>query len=272
MSARRGLFLRALVVVSAMTGCGSEPAASPDPFKNVDPTSVLPDDGRVHAAPRWQAVATLRGGGETSRSLEIPDSVIQWRVRWDCNGREKIEIQVDPAPEEGPAVGGGRCPGKGEQTSVQTGATDVAVRAAGRWTAVVEHQVDTPIDEPPLPAMSAAGARVISRGTFEDLERKGKGDVVLYRLASGRLALRLEEFTTTASTDLELWISPGPRPSSSERAARARHVSIAPLKSTAGPQNYLLPKGTSVADVGSVVLWCEPLYVAYAAAGLNPAK
>jgi len=47
-------------------------------------------------------------------------------------------------------------------------------------------------------------------------------------------------------------------------------VSVSPLKSTSGSQNYLLPRDVRRADVRSIVLWCEPLYVAYASAGLKP--
>ena len=44
---------------------------------------------------------------------------------------------------------------------------------------------------------------------------------------------------------------------------------VGELKSTLGNQNYLLPPGTTEADVRSIIIWCEPQRFAYAAAALQ---
>ena len=46
-------------------------------------------------------------------------------------------------------------------------------------------------------------------------------------------------------------------------------MQIARLKATAGAQNYLIPADVATANVRSVVIWCEPVRTAYAAASLN---
>jgi hypothetical protein len=65
----------------------------------------------------------------------------------------------------------------------------------------VEQQVDTPINEPPLEEMEADDARVIARGDFYEIDRRGDGTASVYRLGNGRLALRLDGFKTAAETD-----------------------------------------------------------------------
>ncbi|HVL97638.1 MAG TPA: DM13 domain-containing protein [Solirubrobacteraceae bacterium] len=254
----------------ALAGCGGarEPAA-PDPFSKVEPTAVLPPEERDAAAPRWVRLARLRADGDATRTLEIPGKSIQWRIRWRCRGAGAITMRLDPPAADADPLVDGRCPGRGEAPAVRGGRMRLAVRASGAWSAVVEHQVATPLREPPLPEMRAPGAARLARGEFRPIERRGEGAVALHRLPGGRLALRFEHFRTTPSTDLEIWVGRGRRPATSRAAVRARHVSIGELKSTAGSQNYLLPRRLRASDVRFVVLWCEPLYMAYAAAGLR---
>ncbi len=66
-----------------------------------------------------------------------------------------------------------------------------------------------------------------------------------------------------------MWTSPVARPRTSRQAFRAPHSTVAELKSTAGSQNYLLPRGTSASDIRSVIIWCEPVRIAYGAAALT---
>lgn len=260
----------ALVLAAALTvaacGGGDEPRVRPgDPFAAVEPTAVLAPEDLHRAAPRWVRVVRLEGTGPATRQLAIPGRSIQWRVRWQCSGGTALAMSVVPGGD----LLSGDCPGKGEATAVRGGRMRLVVKASGPWTAVVEQQVDSPIAEPPLPAMSEPGSRVLASGRFQNLERRGKGKVTLHRLRGGRLALRFSGFETAASTDLEVWVSPRARPRTSAAAVRAPHRSVAALKATAGSQNYLLPRGMRARDVRSVVLWCEPLFVAYASAGLR---
>ncbi len=126
-----------------------------------------------------------------------------------------------------------------------------------------------PIAEAPLSAMKAKAARVLASGRFYPIERRGRGKVDLYRLAGGRLALRFDGFHTSANTDLFVWTSEARRPRTTRQALRSRHYEFAPLKATAGKQNYLMPKGLDRDSVRSIVIWCEPIRIAYAVAPLR---
>ncbi len=47
------------------------------------------------------------------------------------------------------------------------------------------------------------------------------------------------------------------------------HVVVAPLKATLGDQNYLLPRGVPRSAIHSIVIWCNPVNIAYTAATLS---
>lgn len=257
----------ALAAALSLASCGGdEPRVRPgDPFSAVEPTAVLSPEDLRRAAPRWVRVVRLEGNGPATRELAIPGRSIQWRVRWQCGDGRELAMSVVPG---GDLLRGG-CPGKGEATAVRGGRLRLVVEASGPWSATVEQQVDAPLAEPPLPAMQRPGTRVLASGRFQAMERRGKGKVTLHRLPGGRLALRFTGFETSPSTDLEVWVSRNRRPRTSAAAVRGAHRSIAALKATAGSQNYLLPRDMRPQDVRSVVLWCEPLFVAYASAGLR---
>ena len=177
---------------------------------------------------------------------------------------------VEPKPRTAAERPGGRCPDKGEATWVQTGKQQLRVRGGGRWSVVVEQQVDTPLHEPALPSMRASGTRVLASGSFYPVERKGTGRARLYRLADGRGALRLDPFRTSSNTDLYVWFSTAPRPKTTKQVVAARRLGpLLPLKSTIGEQNYVLPRSVDPRRVRSIVIWCVPVQIVYTVAGLS---
>jgi hypothetical protein len=163
-----------------------------------------------------------------------------------------------------------RCPGRGEATAVSTGRVVLDVAASAPWRLRLEQQVDTPLREPAPASVRDGRARRVGRGRFASLERRTRGTARLFRLPGGRLALRLEDFVTAASDDLFVWISPAHRRARTSREAlRAPHLELGPLKATAGDLTYVLPRRLSMRDVRSVVIWCEPIRIAYGAAALR---
>jgi hypothetical protein len=253
----------AALLLATLAGCGGDSAAREsrfDPFTEVrDRTARAPEK----ASARWERVARVSGSEAATERVTIDRDAIQWRARWRCdNGRFEL-------------VSGGRrlaaadCPGTGTDTDVRTGAVDLAVDASGPWQVVVDQQVDTPLIEPPLRAMRAAGARVIAAGRFYGLERRGRGKASIHRLPGGRLALRLDGFATSANTDLFVWLSRAPEPESTVDAAKAEHVVLRALKSTIGDQNYLIPAAVDASEIRSIVIWCVPVRIAYTAASLR---
>lgn len=140
------------------------------------------------------------------------------------------------------------------------------VAAAGRWVVQVDQQLNTALSESPLPGMDRKS--LVARGGLYDVDQTGDGEAALYRLPEGGLALRFDPFRVTNNSDLFVWVSRDPEPRTSEEALGSEHVSVARLKATGGAQNYVLPAGVAEEDVRSVVIWCEPIRVAYAAATL----
>ena len=161
----------------AFAGCGGggDEEKRSDPFAKVDPQITKTRD---RAAPRWEPVATLAGSSADAESFEVSKRAIQWRARWRCT-KGRLSLSVSPRPRSSPARSGARCPDRGEASWIQSGRQRLSVKASGRWRVVVEQQVDTPLREAPLRAMRAGGARVLARGRFYRVERRGRGRAAL---------------------------------------------------------------------------------------------
>jgi hypothetical protein len=266
----RRLALPALVV-AVLAGCGGddESRKGEDAFRAVER-----DLGRranpSEAAPRWEPLAVIRSTGRATKTFTVDAGAIQWRARWRCT-EGRFDLTLTPPPDDGNPFARSRCPRRGEAVSVNTGEQRLEVDAEGPWRLTVYQQVTTPLVEPPLPAMRNPAASVLARGAFYGIERRGRGDAHLYRLPDGRLALRFEHFRVSANSDLFVWLSEAARPRTTREVLRAPHVQIASLKSTLGSQNYVLPDSVDESSIRSIVIWCEPVRIAYAAVTLRPA-
>ena len=254
-----------MALALALTGCQNNPDRTPgDPFTAAKQRVLTIQP----AAPRWERVTTLEGSGAKTASLKISTRARQWRVRWRCT-TGAITLSVTPRPDAGRALRQRSCARSAATTWIQGGDVRLSVAAPGRWTAVIDQQVDTPLHEPPLRAMRAPAARLLASGRFYPVEGPGLGKASLYRLASGRLALRLHDLRPSAYPDLVVWISRTREPKTTEQITAAPHIPLAALKSTRGSQNYLLPENLARAEVGSVVIWRTPIKMAYTAAALT---
>ncbi len=111
--------------------------------------------------------------------------------------------------------------------------------------------------------------RVIASGSFYKVEVRGEGTAKLYRMPDGRRILRFEGFATGENTDLFVWLSEAARPQNSATAVNTPYVEIANLKSTLGSQNYEIPASLPTEKIRSIVIWCQPVAIAYAAAALS---
>jgi hypothetical protein len=262
----------AAAVALAAAGCGGgdETSDRPDPFEAVEQSEQTSNQQvRSEAAPRWERVASLNGSGAATEAIRIEPDAIQWRVRWRCSEGD-FQISQTPTPDEGNPIGSGPCEGEGEAEAIDTGDLELRVQTPGRWEGIVEQQVTDPIAEPPLAEMEADDAEVVASGDFYPVEKRGRGRAVLHELPTGRLALRLEGFGTLNNTDLFVWLSEARRPRTTRQALRSDYTELALLKSTIGDQNYLLPEDVDVESIASIVIWCEPVRIAYTAATLDP--
>lgn len=257
------------VCLVLLAGCGSSRPA-PTAAAPATTAETTPPPDHPHGSPRWEPTANLSGtGGTTSAPFGIVPDVLQWRVHWHCD-TGVLRIRTEPAPASGRPLVEGACPGDGDAYATRTGQIRLAVTSPGAWTAVVEQEVDTPLDEAPLPEMQASGARVVGHGPFRDVDRMGRGRVMLYQLANGRTAIRLEDFQIPINTDLFVWTESAVGLKSSPELRDAPHVVVAPLRSTTGNQNYLVPASDPADQIKSIVIWCEVQQFAYVAVDLEP--
>lgn len=218
----------------------------------------------MRSQPWWQSVTTLEGDAAArTETVAIDDGALQWRVSYRC---EEGRLLVTVGGED---VVDAACPGEGVGYSTVTGDVAVAVAADGPWHLEVDQQVDVPLAEPPLPEMTAAGAEVVAAGEFYGIERRGTGQVTVYGLPEGGHALRLEDFFVTPNVDLDIRLSPLAAPQTTDEFLSADAAVVARLDITAGSMNFTMPDDVDPADYGSVVIWCPPLRLAYAAASLE---
>jgi len=223
----------------------------------------------LRSSPWWQDLTSLDGTGTmTSASFTIPSGAIQWRVKWTCDtGHLMVR-----APKQVKPVVDGACPGGTDGYSVQKGQMTVQVTADGPWHLQIAQQVDVPLVETPLAAMTAAGTTTVGTGTFYNVDKTGTGKVTIYHQADGNFSARLENFFVSPNVDLELRLSTLEAPHSSQEFSGAPSELVATMDVTAGSVNYTFPGGVDPSRYKSVVVWCVPIKSAYAAATLEPAR
>lgn len=255
-----------LAILLTLAGCGDGKKASKDPFAAIPKrTTTAPTN---EASPRFEQIAALAGSGAATKPVQVSSGALRWRTRAQCRSGQ-LTVTVTPAPRSGPASAQEPCSGKKDAIWAGTGPQRLAVQASGKWRLVVEQEVTTALHEPQLPAMRSAGAQVVGRGDFHGIERKGQGSATLYRLPGGRLALRMTRFATDPNTDLFVWLSQAAKPKTTAQVFKVKHTVLSPLKSTLGDQNYLLPRGLDAKVIRSIVVWCNPVQIAYAGASLH---
>lgn len=275
---RRGVCVLAALAVFA-AGCGDDSEESTAPASTAPGSTVafptvitvprsLTEGETQRASPRWEQVRVVTGNEPAAIGpFTIAPGAIQWRVKWSCE-TGTIRILTTPPPSRAGPLVESPCPERGEGYSRQTGDVTLDVQASGPWKATVEQQVDTPLDEPPLPEMT--GAEVLGRGEFYNVEKTGKGTAILYRLPDGRRALRFEPgFEVFNDPDLVVWLSEATNPRTSREVVDSNHVEIAALRATKGSQNYILPDDLPLDRIGSVALYCVPVPSIYTAASLS---
>ena len=146
------------------------------------------------------------------------------------------------------------------------------MQATGPWKLEAQQEVDLPLDES-LPAEATQpGTVVTASGAFYRIDQVGQGRASVYRLPSGASLLRLDDFYVSPNTDLEMRLSPLAAPHSTDEFFNAPSVRVAPLDITAGSMNVAVPAGVEPSQFRSIVIWCERLHSAYAAAPLTPGR
>lgn len=257
------------VGIGVMIAMGEDPeeaekASHKAAFQSISTTASRPDERRAEA--RWETVTRLRGTGSTERTFDISRRAIQWKADWRCRSG-KLALRIGRGSEPEKKVTASSCPDAGSQTSLGHGQGALGVSASGPWQVTVRQQVDTALVERPLKGMTAA--TLLSRGRFHPIQKKGEGTVSLYRLPNGRLALRYENFYSSPSPGLEVWLSRAGNPRSTLDSRRAPHVNAGEIRSTLGSYNEILPRGVDSSEIESIIIWCPTVQIAFTAAPLE---
>lgn len=271
------------VVISAVVGSnmfsvrdrlfGSEvpeatsPVASRDAFTAVG--QIAPTPTKLRSQPWWQDVMTLNGTGtDTTAPFTIVRGASQWRLTASCSsGRIVARAPGEPKPVIDAACSKGTV---GYATGA--GAIRLDVQADGPWHLAISQQIDAPLVEPPLPAMTGPGTKTVATGSFYKVDKTAKGTVTIYRQADGRSTLRFERFFVSPTSDLEVRLSSRRAPRTSQQYLSARSRLVSRMDATAGSLNYSVPAGIDPARFGSVVIWCPATASAYAAASLRTTR
>jgi hypothetical protein len=219
-----------------------------------------------HAEPRWERVTTFAGSGAATKSFAITKGAVQWKTQWSCRGGD-FRMTVGAASQQSRSVQTSSCPDVGTESSSGDGEGTLRVSASGAWRVVVSQQVDTALTEPRLDGMTRD--TMLSRGRFHSIQNHGEGTVAVYRLPSGQLALRFENFYTSASPGLRVWLSSARNVNSTLEARKAHHIDAGALRSTLGEYNQLLPRSVTADEFQTVVIWCPTVLIAFAAAPLT---
>ncbi len=246
-------------------GRAAEAAAEPagQPTAPAEPERTV-----LRSQPWWQAVGDVEGAGTmTAAPVVVDTGALQARVKWTCQtGRLAVRV-----PNRARPIVDAACPGTGEGFTIEKGSVAFQVTADGPWQLHVDQQLDVPLVEPPLPAMTAPGSTLVATGSLYRIDQVGTGTLNIYRLADGNHAIRLDKFYVTANVDLELRLSPLEAPRSTPEFMSTPSVWVAPLDITAGSLNFPVPPEVNPTQYRSVVVWCPLIDSAYAAVTLRPA-
>lgn len=252
-----------ILAVMAM-GHDEAPKEATDSFRPISKGAV--PRAERHSQGRWERVTSFAGTGSATRSFAVADGAIQWRAGWRCS-MGKLRLTAGRGAEKDKVLADTSCPDNGSQTATGEGPGRLRVDASAPWRVSVSQQVDTALEERPLAGMTKG--TLLSRGRVRPVQKKGEGTVSLFRLPSGRLALRFKDFYTSPSPGLELWLSEADNPNSTLDARDSPHQNAGHPRSTYGNYNQLLARGVDANKVKSIVVWCPAVTIAFSAATLR---
>lgn len=116
--------------------------------------------------------------------------------------------------------------------------------------------------------LSAAEPVLVTTGRFHKNAHETTGAATIYRLADGRLVLRLTEFATSNGPDVRVYLVAADDVQEEAAAKRAGFVDLGALKGNIGDQNYDVPAGLDLSRYRAVSIWCRRFSVNFGAAPL----
>ena len=120
------------------------------------------------------------------------------------------------------------------------------------------------------PTAVPAGPQALAAGSFTRIDRlhSAEGSATIYRLADGKLVLRLENFTAQNGPDLYVGFSGHAIPRSNAELMDNGYLELGRLKASSGNQNYELPAGFDLGQFKSVTIYCRAFSVVFSTAEL----
>ncbi|SFA83672.1 Electron transfer DM13 [Amycolatopsis marina] len=142
----------------------------------------------------------------------------------------------------------------------------VALAVFEPWRAFTRSTADEPV---PVAAAAPQQPRELAAGSFVSQEHTTSGKARVLELADGSQVLRLEGFSTSDGPDLHVWLTDRRAGAEWDSYDDGRAVRLGELTATDGNQNYVIPGGTGLGGLRSVVIWCDRFNVAFGSAGLE---
>jgi electron transfer DM13 len=123
------------------------------------------------------------------------------------------------------------------------------------------------------PAMASSGLPQaepvqLATGRFHKNAHETAGAATIYRLADGRLVLRLTDFATSNGPDVRVYLVAADDVQDEAAAKQAGFVDLGALKGNIGNQNYDVPAGLDLSKYRAVSIWCRRFSVNFGAAPL----
>jgi hypothetical protein len=120
----------------------------------------------------------------------------------------------------------------------------------------------------PMPEDDPSTMQVLAAGSFYPVAHEGEGSATIYLLADGSRVLRFEAFDVLNGPDLHVYLVPADPVPNTVGVEIVGYVDLGELKGNIGSQNYDLPANLDLSQFKSVVIWCQPFRVPFAAAPL----
>ncbi|MCE7011863.1 DM13 domain-containing protein [Kibdelosporangium philippinense] len=109
----------------------------------------------------------------------------------------------------------------------------------------------------------------LTSGTFVSQEHATSGQATVLELPDGQRVLRFTGLSSSDGPDLHVWLTDATAGGDWFKYDDGRAVKLGELKATHGNQNYVIPPGTSLDGLRSVVIWCDRFNVAFGSAPLQ---
>jgi hypothetical protein len=116
---------------------------------------------------------------------------------------------------------------------------------------------------------SETGTVPLASGMFHGVAHQTSGTATIYRLADGRMTLRLSGFRTSNGPDVVVYLVGASDANDAETVKQAGFLLVGALKGNIGDQTYELPDRIDLTRFRAVTIWCRRFSVNFGTAPLS---